>query len=100
MASPARSHANIVRTFSAFSKNKIDMNNFNKKTGLLIAVGALAIVGIGLVLNRGGVFGKQANAEAVKKLPLVTVTVAQTRDLPIKFTAQGHLVSLNQVDVR
>lgn len=91
----------MVGTLSAFSKYKIDMNSFhNKKTGLLIVIGALAIVGIGLVLNRGGVFGKQANAEAMKKLPLVTVTVAQTRDLPIKFTAQGHLVSLNQVDVR
>jgi RND family efflux transporter MFP subunit len=32
--------------------------------------------------------------------PLVTVSIAQTRDLPLKLEAQGHMVALAQVDVR
>ena len=32
--------------------------------------------------------------------PLVSVSVAQRRDLPIKLDAQGHLVALAQVDMR
>lgn len=32
--------------------------------------------------------------------PLVTLVAAQTKDLPLTLSTQGHLVSLNQVDVR
>lgn len=45
------------------------------------------------------------NATPAKKpapatVPLVSVAVAQVRDLPLKLGAQGHLVALAQVDVR
>ncbi|MFO6296930.1 biotin/lipoyl-binding protein [Rahnella selenatireducens] len=33
-------------------------------------------------------------------VPLVTLVAAQTKDLPLTLNTQGHLVSLNQVDVR
>jgi RND family efflux transporter MFP subunit len=33
-------------------------------------------------------------------IPVVSVAVAQARDLPLKLEAQGHLVALAQVDVR
>lgn len=31
---------------------------------------------------------------------LVSVTIARAMDLPVKFSSQGHLVPLNQVDIR
>ncbi len=37
---------------------------------------------------------------AAKKPPLVAVTVARQQDLPLELSAQGHLVALNQVDIR
>jgi RND family efflux transporter MFP subunit len=37
---------------------------------------------------------------APRPLPLVTVVRAQARDLPVKLAAHGHVVALNQVDVR
>ncbi|MBS0583057.1 MAG: biotin/lipoyl-binding protein, partial [Proteobacteria bacterium] len=35
-----------------------------------------------------------------KPPPLVGITAARTLDLPVRFAAQGHIVPLNQVDVR
>lgn len=43
---------------------------------------------------------KAAPPAAVKPLALVAVAVATGVDLPIKLSTQGHLVTLNQVDVR
>ena len=39
-------------------------------------------------------------AKPAKAPPLVSFTRAQTRDLPVQFTVQGHLAALHQVDVR
>jgi RND family efflux transporter MFP subunit len=46
--------------------------------------------------------GNQADAksDAPKALPMVRVGLAETRDLPVQLQSQGHLVALNQVDVR
>ncbi|HEX7916028.1 efflux RND transporter periplasmic adaptor subunit [Rudaea sp.] len=35
-----------------------------------------------------------------KPPPLVGVTTSRTLDLPVRFAAQGHIVPLNQVDIR
>jgi RND family efflux transporter MFP subunit len=43
---------------------------------------------------------KTSAPAAAKPLPLVSVTVARQQDLPLELTAQGHLVALNQVEVR
>ncbi|MFZ6765692.1 efflux RND transporter periplasmic adaptor subunit [Undibacterium sp. Di26W] len=46
-------------------------------------------------------WGKTAGKTSTQKpLPIVTVAITQRVDLPIEFSAQGHLVTLNQVDVR
>lgn len=37
---------------------------------------------------------------AAKPPPLVGVTTSRTLDLPVRFAAQGHVVPLNQVDIR
>ena len=37
---------------------------------------------------------------AAKPPPLVGVTTSRTLDLPVRFAAQGHIVPLNQVDIR
>jgi RND family efflux transporter MFP subunit len=41
-----------------------------------------------------------AKSDSPKALPTVRVGLAQTRDLPVQLQSQGHLVALNQVDVR
>ena len=46
-------------------------------------------------------FGNKPPATTIAKPPpLVSVALAETVDLPIKIATQGHLVTLNQVDVR
>lgn len=42
----------------------------------------------------------KAPAQEVKKIPLVSVTQTRSVDIPIDFSAQGHVVALNYVDVR
>lgn len=37
---------------------------------------------------------------AAKPPPLVGVTTSRTLELPVRFAAQGHIVPLNQVDIR
>ena len=44
--------------------------------------------------------GDGEKTESKKSNPLVSVTNARTQDLPIRFYSQGHLVPLNEVEVR
>lgn len=69
-----------------------------KKRRLLIA-GVTAMVLVGAA-GQHFLFGKAVEKSAAKQLPLVTVTMTRMVDLPLEFSAQGHLVALNQVDVR
>ncbi|MBC3917170.1 efflux RND transporter periplasmic adaptor subunit [Undibacterium sp. CY18W] len=53
------------------------------------------------VIGQHYIWGRTTEKQlAPKALPLVTITTTQRIDLPIEFSAQGHLVTLNQVDVR
>lgn len=62
---------------------------------------AVVIVVTALAIHQGGMnTGKAAAATVGKPLPLVSLIEARTLDLPIRFSAQGHLVPLNSVDVR
>lgn len=64
-----------------------------------IAVGATGLV---IALMQVTLFGRQSDAakSPAKPLPLVSVVQAEARDLPVKLSAHGHVVPLNQVDVR
>lgn len=44
--------------------------------------------------------GSMPKAAKSMKPPLVSVVTAMTLDMPIEYSAQGHLVALSQVDVR
>lgn len=69
-----------------------------KRKPLLIGV---AILILAIVVGQRYLFGKTADkSAAAKPNPLVSVTFTKTTDLPIEFSAQGHLVALNQVEVR
>lgn len=71
----------------------------NKKK-ITIEIG-LIIIGVGLALTLGCSSDRKTTAtSSPKKPPLVSVTETKTQDFPIEFAAQGHLVALNQVDVR
>ena len=59
-----------------------------------------AVIGTGLVLSQFVSFGKNPDKAQLRQLPQVTATTTQLRDLPVEFSAQGHIVPLNQVDVR
>ncbi|MFZ6876399.1 hypothetical protein ACO0LF_30470 [Undibacterium sp. Di27W] len=62
-----------------------------KKQLLVVAViGALLFIGLGQHYMWGQPAAKNV---AAKPLPLVTTVITQRADLPIKFTAQGHLVA-------
>src|SRR5438270_8990284 len=69
------------------------------KLGIVIAAAMVT----GMAITHGG---RTAHADTAtqaapaKALPAVTVTTPVARDLPIRLTAQGHLVALDQVDVR
>ena len=71
---------------------------FNKRRTLFII--GIIIIGVGLALTFGWSFGRKPEVSTPKKPPLVSVTSTTTQDFPIEFVAQGHLVVLNQVDVR
>ncbi|HEY4072348.1 MAG TPA: efflux RND transporter periplasmic adaptor subunit [Herbaspirillum sp.] len=74
------------------------MASINKRAGVVLIAVAIAI---GLALSQQYSFGKRTgDGKGGKQTPLVTVAVSQSRDLPVKFSAQGHLVTLNQVDIR
>jgi RND family efflux transporter MFP subunit len=64
-----------------------------------IIIGGIIIVS-GLAFMYGFSPGRKRESAALKRPPLVSVTETRTQDFPIEFTAQGHLVALNLVDVR
>src|SRR5258705_5288580 len=73
-----------------------------KRTKIVAAVVVVAgALGLAVAASREFLPGKSApKGAAAKVAPTVTVTSPQVRDLPIEIAAQGHLVALNQVDVR
>jgi membrane fusion protein, multidrug efflux system len=73
----------------------------SKPAKIVAAVIAAALLGGLAVTQSGGVsFGDKAGKSSAKAAPAVTITTPVAKDLPIELTAQGHLVALNQVDVR
>lgn len=65
---------------------------------------AVAIAAIALTAGAGFAWKQWAPATPAKPggkpPPLVGVTTSRTLDLPVLFAAQGHIVPLNQVDIR
>ncbi len=70
------------------------------KNKRIAATLCLITAGAGLAFTFGPFQDHRVAAAATKKPLLVSATLSQTRDLPIEFSAHGHLVSMNQVDVR
>jgi len=60
------------------------------------------VVAVAVTARLGGRPGADAQPQkaAAKPAPLVSAEVARKVNLPVKLTTQGHLVTLNQVDVR
>lgn len=69
-----------------------------KKNRSLWAVVVLALIAAVTLSQKDK--SASAKADTPKALPAVRVATAQTRDLPVHIRGQGHLVALNQVDVR
>jgi RND family efflux transporter MFP subunit len=67
-----------------------------------IIAGLIAAAGAALALHAAfpGKADDNATAAAAKPAPLVSVVRAAPRDLPVKLMTQGHVIALNQVDVR
>lgn len=72
------------------------------KPWMLRGAFALGAIGLVIVLMQVTLFGKKSDTAqtSAKPLPLVGVVRAEARDLPVKLSAHGHVVPLNQVDVR
>jgi RND family efflux transporter MFP subunit len=73
------------------------------KTKALCAALVVAASALVLVATKTPVFGgNQAGPSkaTVQERPLVKVASAEARDLPVAVGAHGHVVALNQVDVR
>lgn len=72
------------------------------KPWMLRGAFALGAIGLAIVLMQATIFGKKSDAAkaSAKPPPLVSVVQAEARDLPVKLSAHGHVVPLNQVDVR
>jgi RND family efflux transporter MFP subunit len=66
-------------------------------TRTLIAAAVIVVVIVGWRFASGR---NIPDKKAEKLPPPVTLVTAQTRDLPLLFSAQGHVVALNQIDVR
>jgi multidrug efflux pump subunit AcrA (membrane-fusion protein) len=73
------------------------LNKTRISVAVFVAAAALVAVGV-----RTGMLSGKADAKvtAAKPSPLVSVVRAESHDLPVKLTAQGHVVPLNQIDVR
>lgn len=76
-----------------------------KRHLIKLAIFAASAVGAaGIAITHGEALshaaGQEAKGAAAKAALTVTVTTPVARDLPIRLSAQGHLVALNQVDVR
>jgi RND family efflux transporter MFP subunit len=65
----------------------------------VVAIGAATLATFGVQVDPPG-SGAASSSTAQKAPPLVSVVRAVSRDLPVKLASQGHVVSLNQVDVR
>jgi RND family efflux transporter MFP subunit len=72
--------------------------NISKKR--VFAVCVFVGIGASTVVAINASFGGPAKSAKSTKIPLVSVVTASMTDMPIEYTAQGHLVALNQVDVR
>ena len=73
----------------------------NGKRWTVAALVAAALAGGAALAWQSTSFGNRPTAPAAAKPPpLVSIALAQSVDLPIKLGTQGHLVTLNQVDVR
>ena len=71
----------------------------NKSLRMILAVVLLgAAVAGGLAWRPWAAAAKPKSG--AKPAPLVGVATSRTLDLPVRFAAQGHIVPLNQVDVR
>ena len=66
-----------------------------KKIVLILLPVVVAGAALGYSLRRA-----PAATPPAAKIPLVSVTEARRQDLPLELSAQGHLVALNQVEVR
>ena len=69
---------------------------------IFIAGAGLAIGAAALVAAEAGLIGpvRTEAAPPARPAPLVSIVLAESRDLPVKLTAQGHVIALNQVDIR
>jgi RND family efflux transporter MFP subunit len=77
------------------------MASIGNKGRILAALGIVVCLALAGFALRGGNGGTAAARETKEKaLPLVSLVEVKVADLPIEFAAQGHLVSLDQVDVR
>lgn len=73
----------------------------NGTTRAIAAVIALVAAGVFAWTTQNSPIGKKADPAAVAKpAPLVSVVRAEARELPLKLAAQGHVIAMNQVDVR
>lgn len=64
---------------------------------ILIAAASILIFASGYTY----LFGKNAeDSKSAKQPPIVTIVTSEIRDLPIRFSAQGHLIALNQIEIR
>ncbi len=71
-----------------------------RNTRIFGIVGTIAIAGMAFMFFRDAGGGSSASAKPAKALPMVSLIEARPLDLPIHFSAQGHLVPLNRVDIR
>src|SRR5258708_6655164 len=71
-----------------------------RRTKIVAGGGGAGAGALPLAARPGLTPGRAPAKSGAKAAPSVTVTTPQLRDLPIELTAQGHLVALNQVDVR
>src|SRR5260221_7990453 len=71
-----------------------------RRTKIVAGVVVAGAVALAIAASLGLTPGRAPAKSGAKAAPSVTVTTPQLRDLPIELTAQGHLVALNQVDVR
>lgn len=73
----------------------------SRKTWVIVAAATAATATL-VTITRPLSLGRSGKETAAAKAapPLVSVVRTQARDLPVKLTTQGHVVSLNLVDVR
>ena len=71
-----------------------------KRTKIVGGVAVAVMLGLLVAHSQGLLSAKKGAAGGAKAVPTVTVTTPQRRDLPVELVAQGHLVALNQVDIR